>query len=290
MYKKYISISDLSDTIRNNFYKIPHDVDFVVGIPRSGMIVGSIVAELLNRPLVDIDSFCNGCDATGGGRLRHVSDLPKSGRVLVVDDTVWGGKTKCDAKMKLKARPEFEYVFMVAYLEGPAEPLVDIWLDDLREYTESFKYPVLYEWNIFHHNENVMEHAVFDMDGVLCVNPPDERDIMAYELYIRNAIPLFVPTTKIGAIVTYRLCGYRNTTEKWLSDNRISYGKLVMFGASSYQSRLDSGISPFEYKAFAYNDMPDMTLFVESSDYEASRINEISKKPVFCVESNKMYI
>lgn len=32
---KYITIADLSDTIRKNIWKIPHDIDCVIGIPRS---------------------------------------------------------------------------------------------------------------------------------------------------------------------------------------------------------------------------------------------------------------
>lgn len=290
MYKKYISIRNLSETIRRNFYKIPHDIDFVVGIPRSGMLAGSIIAELLNRPLIDIDSYAAGCDGTGGFRLRYMGNVPVYKKALVVDDTVWGGKTKLIAREKLKSRPDVNYIFLAVYLEGPGEAAVDIWLDDLRGFTDGFNSPVLYEWNIFHHNESTMEHCVYDMDGVLCVNPPDERDTYAYESYIRNAIPLFAPTTKIGVIQTYRLEKYRDVTEKWLSDNHISYGELVMFGAGDWTERHDSGIDPASYKGRFYRDNADMTLFVESSDYEARRINIISGKPVFCVETNNMYI
>ena len=89
---KYITISDLSNTIRNNLWKIPRDIDVIVGIPRSGMIVAEIIAEYLNLPCVDIDNYVSGCtEGVGGGRLRYVSNRKKYNRVLVVDDTVFTG-------------------------------------------------------------------------------------------------------------------------------------------------------------------------------------------------------
>lgn len=57
---RYISVAELDNTIRNNLHRIPHDVDFVIGIPRSGIIVASIISTLINVPLIDIDSFCAG--------------------------------------------------------------------------------------------------------------------------------------------------------------------------------------------------------------------------------------
>ena len=95
---KYITFADLGTTIRKNFFKIPHDVDFVIAIPRSGMICGSMIAEFLNVPLIDIDSFCAGIKPTGGGRLRYWEQRHKDGnntnKVLVVDDTVFNGTSK----------------------------------------------------------------------------------------------------------------------------------------------------------------------------------------------------
>lgn len=42
----------MADTIRNNFHKVPHDVDFVLGIPRCGIISASIISEILSYRLV----------------------------------------------------------------------------------------------------------------------------------------------------------------------------------------------------------------------------------------------
>ena len=81
----------------------------------------------------------------------------------------------------------------------------------------------------------------------------------------------------------------REITEKWLSDNGIKYGALSMFNANTWDERNDKGISPEAYKGIFYANNENYKLFVESSDYQAKRIFEISKKPVYSVETNKLY-
>ena len=64
---KYITLSELSKTIRENLWKIPRDIDFIITIPRSGTIAGAIISEFLNVPMIEIDAFINGVKPTGGG-------------------------------------------------------------------------------------------------------------------------------------------------------------------------------------------------------------------------------
>ena len=289
---KYITIAEMDKTIRDNMWKIPRDIDFILGIPRSGMLAGCLIAEYLNCPITDVDAFCDGAKPTGGGRLRYWKPRRKEGKkkVLVVDDTVFAGHTK--KKVLAKLRPyleEYEFIYLAVFLEGFAKNYVDIYLSDLREYTDNYTRPVLYEWNIFHHNEGTMLRCIYDIDGVLCVNPPDERNEKEYIDYIKDAKPLFLPTTTIGAICSYRLSKNREITKKWLSDNMVSYKELIMFESDSYDERRRSGITPEKMKADYYKESEWAELFVESDDYQARRIFEMSGKPVYCVESNKLY-
>ena len=290
---KYVTLSDLSITIRRNFYKIPHDIDFIVTIPRSGTIVGSIISEFLNCPMIDIYSFIDGAKPNGGGRLRYFKEQEHENgkkKVLVVDDTVFTGKSKKEAREQLKPFEDtHDFIFLVAYLEGPAVDTVDIYLEDVRYATNGYKDPVIYEWNIFHHNESTMETCMYDIDGVLCIDPPDERNGEEYIEYIKNAIPLFTPTAKIGALVTYRLVKNEEITKKWLSDHGIRYGKLIMFNAQTWDERNAKGISPELMKGEYYKSQEWAKLFVESDDYQAQIIHKISGKPVYCVASNRMY-
>lgn len=284
---KYITFSDMADTVRRNIWKIPHDIDFVIGVPRSGMLCGTMVSELINVPLVDINSFCNGVNPSGG--LRCKSPGQKSNKVLVMDDTVYNGTSMRKSKKLLEPfKDKYEFIYCCTYLEGTAVDEVDIYLEDVRQYTNQYSI-VLYEWNIFHHNSNFMSRCMYDMDGVLCVDPPDERNEKEYIEYIKNAKPLIVPTVPIGAVCTYRLVKNQEITKQWLSEYNIRYGNLIMFNAQTYEDRQNSGVLPEEMKGHIYKDDTDMILFVESSDYQARRIYEISKKPVLCIEKNILY-
>ena len=289
---KYITIAEMADTIRKNFYKIPHDIDFVIGIPRSGVLCGSIISELLNVPLIDVDSFVFGAKPTGGRRLEkfYIEKNKNKKKVLVVDDTIFAGTTNKEVRNKLKPfENEYDFIYLVVFLEGTAVNSVDIYLEDVRKYTENFTQPVLYEWNIFHHYEKHTSNFIYDFDGVFCVNPPDERNEKEYIEYIKNAVPLFIPSSKIGEIVTYRLIKNKEITENWLKKYNICYDKLTMFNAQTWEERKKSGVSPEKMKGDYYKQQELAELFVESDDYQARRIFEISGKPVYCVESNKLY-
>ena len=287
---KYITISDLSDTIRKNIWKIPRDIDFIIGIPRSGMIGASIIASYLNVPLIDIESFINGFQPWGGLRLEYFTKTHvKTNKVLVIDDTVSSGRAMNETRKKISPFNDIQFIYTCIYLEGWGESSVDLYLEDIREYTNNFKDIVLYEWNIFQHHPSFMNYCLYDIDGVFCVEPPDERNEEEYINYIKNATPLFIPRTKIGGIITYRLNKNREITETWLKNNGITYGTLTMFNANSWEERNKMGIPPEKYKAEFYKNNDNFKLFVESSDHQAKRIADISNKPVYCVETNKLY-
>ena len=287
---KYITLSDLSNTIRSNIWKIPRDIDLIIGVPRSGMIGASIIASYLNVPLIDVDSFLKGSKPWGGLRLEYFTAKHiNTNKVLVIDDTVSSGRAMNETKNKLSSFDEkTQFLYMCIYLEGWGANAVDLYLEDVRQYTNNFKDVVLYEWNIFQHHPSLMNKCLYDIDGVFCLDPPDERNEKEYIEYIKNAIQLFIPRTRIGGIITYRLNKNREITEKWLKNVGIEYGSLTMFNANNWEERNKIGVSSEVYKADFYKN-GDFKLFVESSDSQAKKIFEISNKPVYCVETNKLY-
>ena len=289
---KYITISDLSETIRKNLWKIPRDIDFIVGIPRSGMIGASIISSYLNVPLIDINSFLSGSEPSGGLRLQYFSqNHKKTNKILVIDDTVSSGAAMKKARKKMSdgRGKDLECVYMCIYLEGWGKDSVDLYLEDVSQYTNNFTTYVLYEWNIFQHHTNTMKKFLFDLDGVFCIDPPDERNENEYINYIKNATPLFIPRTRIGGIVTYRLEKNRDATKEWLEKNGISYDLLEMFKAKTWEERNATDISPEKYKADFYKNHNEYNLFIESSEYQAKMIAKMSGKNVYCVETNKLY-
>lgn len=288
---KYITLADLTTAVRKNIWKIPHDIDFVIGIPRSGMLPATIIAEFINVPLIDLHSLCRGGIPSGGNRLSLVKKQTKDRmKVLVVDDTVFSGTSMKAARKVLEPLEEkIDLVYCAAFLEGPGENTIDIYLEDVRMYTNNYKDIVIYEYNIFHHYAPTSMCCMYDIDGVFCMDPPDERDEETYRDYIANAVPLFVPKVPIGKIVTYRLQKNEQITKDWLERHGIRYGKLIMFPAQTWEERNATGITPEQMKAEAYMNDDQSKLFIESNDWQARRIWEISKKPVLCVETNKLY-
>lgn len=287
---KYVTLNELCKTIRDNIWKVPRDIDFIIGNPRSGMIAAGIIASFLNVPMIDVNSFVAGAKPSGGNRLMYfMSGHTPTRKVLVVDDTVSSGRSMNKVKEKLSGFTGIQFVYMCVYMEGLGIDTVDFYMEDLRAFTKNFTTIVFYEWNIMQHHEEFMERFLFDIDGVFCLEPPDERNEEEYLKYIENATPLFIPRTKIGGIITFRLLKNKEITQRWLEKVGITYDKLMMFNANSWEERMESGVTPEQYKAWNYKKNEQFMLMIESSDYQASRIAEMAGKPVYCVESNKLY-
>ena len=275
----YTSIADMANTIRTNLWKVPEDVTLIVGVPRSGMIAALLVGEFLHKPVIDLQGFLDGRDPMCGCRGKHMRI--STGRVLVLDDTLYTGRSMAAVRARIKSN---NVLFGCVYAEGKnATEQVDVWFENNYNTDEELWH--LYEWNILHHGEKLSGRTMFDMDGVLCVEPPDERERENYENYIANARPLVLPTTPIGAIVTYRCERYRSVTENWLKRHGIDYGELFMCQNEQRRSSADAA----RYKAAIYAANRWALLFVESNPAQAKVIAEITGKQVFCYSNAKMY-
>ena len=83
---KFVTLADLAATIRRNVHKIPHDVDFVIGIPRSGIIAASaqrwpLPSGRSGEGLALLQSCAESVEAVGpqpGGRRAAGWSLPAS--------------------------------------------------------------------------------------------------------------------------------------------------------------------------------------------------------------------
>jgi len=283
----YTSYEDLSDVVRQNAWKIPADVDLIVGVPRSGMIPALMLAELLNKRCADLDAFIEGREMSCGNRQQFMS-AGKTEKVLVIDDTLYSGAAMRKTRERLAPlEDKYKILYACVYAEGKkAKNAVDIYLYDIWRPGEKMW---LYEWNVLHHYPKKTEVSMWDVDGLVCKNPPDDRNTSAYEAYLPNAIPIIVPTTKVGAFVTYRLEKYRGVTEEWLKNHGIEYGELVMFNAPDRDTR-NGTMSPAKYKARLYKAATWAQIFYESDADQAERIFQRTGKPVFCYENGKMYM
>lgn len=272
----YRSISDLNEVILKKLNIIPRNFDLIVGIPRSGMLPANLIALYLNKPFTDLHSFINGHIYKVGERGQFI-DVSTYTRILVVDDSIASGSAIKKAREQLKAvSSEFEICLCAIYVVPGKEKVVDYCF-------ETLALPRFFQWNIFHHPS--LDKACFDIDGVLCVDPlPEQNDDGPHYLdFIQNATPLYLPSSKVGAIVSSRLEKYRTETEIWLHNNHVKYDILIMLDLPTMKDRQRAN-NHASHKAGFYKSM-SYNLMIESSLNQAIEINRITGKPVFCTEN-----
>lgn len=281
----YRSVSDLS-TLTNRFAsKVPTDVDLVVGIPRSGMLVASIVALKLNLPLTDLYSFERNDELKKGHTRTYKHEalrLPQQARkILLVDDSIASGGSMREARDKVSKVFAGEVVTMVAFAQRNNTEAVDIFLETVEQ-------PRVFEWNIMHHA--LISHSCLDIDGVLCVDPTRSQndDGENYLGFLEHAQPLFIPSIEVKHLVTSRLEKYRAETEAWLERHGVRYQQLHMLDLPSAAERRRLDMHK-QFKADIYRGDPHAVLFIENEERQAWEIMRLTGKPVFCLETNEMY-
>lgn len=260
----------MNSDILGNLHKFPHDVDLIVGIPRSGMLPANLLALYLNKPFTSVEQYRNGIIYTNGSRLIDRTEIHK---ILVIDDSVSSGSAMTAAKEQLRDTPA-EKVYAAVYVTPKGSRFVDVYCDVVGQ-------PRVFQWNIF--NSQRIEKAMFDIDGVLCADPAIDDDGEQYIREITNAKPLYIPKYTIDTIVTCRLEKYRAITEKWLQDHGVQYKHLVMLDLPTKADRLRWGRHG-QWKGEVYAESDDI-LFYESSIRQAKKIKQASCKPVFCIET-----
>ena len=296
----YRSIAQLSDQLIGWSKTLPHDIDVVVGIPRSGLLAANIFALYRNLPLADLDGFLAG-RVLGTGKSRsnpfHKKEagvraddaaltesteqfLDRPRRVLVLDDSIHSGRSLQEAREKIEAAGlPHDVVYGAVYVTPETVDLPDV-------YCEVLYYPRAFEWNVLHHH--VLRSACLDMDGVLCVDPlsHENDDGEKYRRFLLEARPLLLPTAFIGHIVTSRLEKFRPETEAWLAEHGVTYGSLVMMDYPDRETRMRMNTYS-AHKAKAYRET-GATLFIESEIKQAVEIASLSKKEVLCIDTMQL--
>lgn len=276
-YIEYRSIADMNNLIIHNLSKFPHDIDLVVGVPRSGMLPANMLALYLNKPFTDIDSFVEGRIYASGERGAYI-DKTRKRKVIVFDDSISSGGALRKAQKKLeKVSSDYSIIYAVVFATSKSKDMVDVWC-------EIIDYPRIFQWNFFHNY--LISHSCFDIDGVLCENPPIDDDGPQYIDYISHAIPYFIPSVEIDTLVSCRLEKYRPQTEAWLANHGVKYKHLLMLDLPSKEARVKWGRHG-EYKGEVYKKTSNY-LFIESSLAEAQDICRKSGKQVFCIENFQM--
>lgn len=256
----FITFEQLNACIYQNITKIPKDIDLVVGIPRSGMLVANLIALDLNLPFTDMESFLDGrMYKTGSTRKckSWITSVQQAKKVLIVDDSISKGNAMKEAKEKLKdVYPDKQYVFCAAYALPTNISQVDV-------YFEICNHPRMFEWNYLHHWG--LQYACMDLEGII-----EEK-----------GIPKILPTQKVKYIISVKKEEERQQIETWLCSNGIEFERVIL-------RTENMEFSPVQWKAEFYKKHSDSVIYISAKYEEAEFICKEAGKQVFCQETREL--
>jgi len=282
MHLNYVTNGDLCNIIHQNIWKIPHNIDGIICIPRGGLFVGTIISEFLHKPIYTVDSFLAGISLGSGLGMNNDATPPNPyGTYIVVDDSASSGDSFTKAAEALKDHRGTLLYTAVICDEFRAPDNVNIILSSVQE-------PRIFELNLF--RLWFLSKCILDIDGVLCVDPAPGLDLDEdkYIDHILNAAPTVHLGQPAMALCTHRLIKYAPQTQQWLRQNEIEYGVLHMLAFGSIQEKIEKMDTP-EYlnmKTTVYDQYQEAQLFIESNWDEAQRIYRNLHRPVLCTDRN----
>ena len=256
----------------------PAQYDLIVGIPRSGMLIASIIALKLGKGLTTPELFREG----KFWHSNHIKDRlawDEIKHVLLVDDAVDTGRSMSAAMDSIRSAGHDTIVTKASLIVHKKT------LSTVDLYHKVVAHPCAYEWNILHRKiASYWGHGVLavDMDGVLCSDCPPgvDQDELRYVKWINSARPYLVPSFEIDSIVTNRLEKYREATENWLREHNVKYKELHMWNIPDKSDR--NG----EFAKHKIEELlrlkPDM--YWESSWAQSQKIWAKTKIPTLCID------
>lgn len=265
------SIKDLAVDIREQLIpKLPRNIGIVYGVARSGLLPASIIATTIGAKLGTAG------DIARCGDRGEYCDSGSGMRVLIVDDSIYGGGAMRHAKSLLIGD---NFLTCAVYASSKA-------IDKVDYYGMVLDGPRFFEWNF--NGIKATEEFMFDMDGVICEDPKVyDDDGIKYQNEIKRVKPLYLPQVNIKVICTNRIERWRPETEEWLKNYNVRYDTLIMQPFdTAVERRIKS--NPGIYKATHFKEST-ATVFIESHDWQAQKMSELVKKPILSIESMTLF-
>ncbi len=282
MKPSYITYQQLWADCLEFSRKLRGKIDGIIAVPRSGVVPAQMIGIHLNIPVVTVPEFIRTGFVQHQGGERCRMRLPRSGRVLILDDSIFSGAAISRALMKCVEHRNLGW----SYLSG-AIYCTEEWVDQNQVLVHRVvPKPRYFAWNLFGHSE--LATTAFDFDGVLCYDPPySPGEDAAYLAALETACPLHLPTVPIRNIVTGRLEARRVASENWLGRNGVRLlDRMIMAPFDDPDERRKYGAA--RWKGETYRELP-CHLFIESHDESAATIAKISGKPVISVQSGTVF-
>lgn len=256
--------------------KLPNDFDVIIGVPRSGLIVGNLLANAMGKPLTTPDLFLQ-------GQIWYSKDVsrPVVKKVLVVEDVINSGRALRKAVSNIRA-----------YNSSIDVKTASLFVTVNGVHAVDYCYAVLndaasFEWGLLSSPVDCIGSLAVDFDGVLCHDCIEEisKNRVLYEKWLDAVEPYLIPTFEIEAIITARLEKYRPQTERWLKKYGVKYKRLIMLDLPNEQSRTFGRI--IRHKVSSILEVKPRWYW-ESSFIEARAIHFQTKLPVLCTQYMKI--
>jgi orotate phosphoribosyltransferase len=279
--------------IEDTFKLIKHlpEFDYVVTIPRGGIIPSGIISTIMGKPLTTADLLVEGKAWMSSSMAvenkrnlyteqRYVSVSPENSKILLVDDISYNQLGELErSKRIINAKfPNAKCYKVPIYVVERTRKLNDL-------YCGKISMSHLFEKDLMTRNS----HGVigYDMDGVLCEDwhSYEKEDSEEYTKFLSEAKPYLIPHYRIDYIITCRLQKYWDATVRWLAEHNVKYKYLIMHPAESKEQRG----SHSDFKINMIRKYMKDGLFVESSLRQAKNINDALGTQVICTESKELF-
>ena len=269
-YSMSVIITDIFDWCD----KLASDFDTVVAIPRSGMLIGSIISTYFGKPLSTPDMIIEGKQWISSESSLHEINLNFYGTILLVDDSLSSGKQmEKYAQLIQKYLPNKKIITAVLYKSKDSSYKLDRFYKEVPGKTLNH-----YDFSLMHQKLNL--NLACDLDGILCKDYAGQN----YDDFLRNAIPHRIPIFQIDTIITARSEKHRKITEDWLKKYNVRYKNLYMLHEND-NSDIERVIK-FKVKILL-KERPD--LYWESNDYLAKECFERTGIKTLCLENGHLY-
>jgi len=265
----FVTVDELMIWTTEWIKSFPAIYDLIVGIPRSGLLVASVIALKLGKPLTTPELFSQAYF----WKSKLIDKKEEYKNILLVDDSITSSKTMEESLQVIRSYCGNLNITKAALIvTEDSKDLVDL-------YYKIIPHPRIFEWNILHAKKGKL---AMDLDGVICENCPSgiDSDEELYTEWIKNAKPYLIPAFEIDVILSNRLEKYHSDTEEWLVKHGVRYKELILWNIQSKRER--DGKHAQRKIEILLKIRPDM--FWESSFSEAKQIWAATKIPALCID------
>ena len=273
----YRTVADLNNDILEWSRRLPDEIDLVVGIPRSGLLVANLLALAMNVPFTDVEGLVAGRLLSGGDRLGRNNLLSQDDRVLrilVVDDSVWSGGQMARARTRIaEAHLRHHIAYGAVYVVPDGACLVDT-------YHSKVPVPRAFEWNILHHP--ALAKSCVSLEGTIL---PATQSQPTDAVRLRRVRPQFRPTQNIGCLVALQPEASRPALTAWLGEHGIRHDTLALITPPTVSGRSEDDV--LREKTALYRSSRAW-IYIEASGGAAARLARSARRPVYCFETREM--